>query len=190
MKYRLAPPPDEPGIYAIENETTKKLYVGKAKSLLVRFEAWSKVFRGKAEATSKIFRETVAGTEPADWVFTVLHKCTIEMLDEAENKSIAYVRRTRPDDCLNTIVGRQEVFEKRPAAHMPKSEVYDEDGVPMTRVQIAARLGVTPQAVKKRLWGYRQKGKYEFQITELINPLPPYLKGGYVRREHSPVPRG
>lgn len=168
MKHPIIPPPNACGVYAIKNEKTGATYVGKSANLRQRMSAWRGVFSGTREARSKLIPFAVMDTDPEDWVFIVLHKCQVEELSHLEERAIAYVKQTNPSGCLNTNSGRVLLPSGAHPSMAPKTEVFNEQGEPMTRAQIATRCGVKPQAIKKRLQKLRAEGVTNLNITDLL----------------------
>ena len=168
MKHPIIPPPNTCGVYAIKNEKTGATYVGKSTNLRQRLSAWRGVFSGTREARSKLIPFAIENTDPEDWVFVVLHECGEGELGHLEERAIAYLKRTNPARCLNTNNGRLLLPSGAHHSMAPKTEVYNEQGEPMTRAQIAARCGVKPQAIKKRLQKLRAEGVTSLNITKLL----------------------
>lgn len=104
-------------------------------------------------------------TEPKDWEFIILAEVPPENLNKAENDAIARAQSSAL--CLNGTTARMPVSVEKLEADTALSTVLDENGRPLTRREIAARLGVSPDSVKKRLAAWRLKGKIHWKITDL-----------------------
>lgn len=161
-------PPIVSGIYTLKHKTTGQVYVGQSVNLKRRYFEWKAVFSSKLGATNPLLNGAIQISNPEEWEYSVLIECPPEKLTSTENEVIRRLKEKNPGVCLNgtTPQPKGEMVE-RAEGSISLTEVIDENGQPMTHAQIAARLGVTKQAVKKRLGVWRKKGKNKFNIMEL-----------------------
>lgn len=167
--YPMHSPPETSGIYALKHRTTGQIYVGQSINLRRRYFEWRTVFATKLRATNHSLHGALVGTEPEDWEFIILAQVTPADLNRVEADTIGKLRAARPELCLNgTPETKPNLVVEPQEGSLALSEVLDESGAAMSHAQIASRLGVTKQAVKKRLAAWRRKGKNKITIKDLM----------------------
>lgn len=169
LAYPLTGPSSETGLYIIKNRNTGHVYVGQSVDLRRRYQEWRTVFASGLGATNRALEEIIESTNIEDWDFYVFQTCEKHELNRLEDETITKVRAQIGDKCIN---GTEPKVPRKvtPAltGNVRLSEVIDEQGAVMTYGQVAARCGVTPQSVKKRLAVWRRKGKTRVPIQDLL----------------------
>lgn len=164
--YPLDGPPRLPGVYLLHNKTSGHLYVGQAKNLHRRWLEWRTAFSLKHQIRSAKVYAAAVSTDIADWNFAALIIADPgQDLNVLERRAIDHVQARSPTKVLN--------FEPRPrkTGSTPKTKIVDDSDHSITQAVAANLLGVTPQAVKKRLQNMRAKN-----ITKVkVSGSPPRL---------------
>lgn len=157
--YTITNPPDVPGIYLLKNETTGQLYVGKSVRLKRRYTEWRAAINSNLKLHSTIVGAAIEG----HWTFSVVTTCAEADLNRFEQHAIANLHGSIPDRLLNF----KAPDTSKGAGSVRKSIVTGHNGVPMTYAQIADALGVSGQAIKKRLQVLRGRGINKITLEKL-----------------------
>lgn len=171
--FRIDSPPTRPGTYALRNKTTKQIYIGCSVSLSRRFVEW----RGHIGSKDPVYvrnasiGRAIQASGPQDWEFVVIFEGTHEEALEVERTAVRKLRDTNPELLLNGDSSLPDPSTQRSAppgiSSTAKSIVMGPNG-PMSHGEIAVALGVTKQAIKKRLSAWRKKGKIKISIEDLL----------------------
>ncbi len=169
----MGAPPIHAGLYEIRNTTTQQVYIGKSVNLRRRYSEWKGVWTsGGVGATSQEMIGAIRETPTHDWGFSVL--CDMPGATEAELRvsELAEIHKAmQRGGCLNTIAPEKRLYDTSasvsgPAGNTRKSTILDESGNPMNYAAAARVLGITRQAVKKRLQVWRAKETYSVNIAD------------------------
>lgn len=160
--------PEGCGVYIVRNRTTGQVYVGQSVDLRRRYAEWRATFSSGLGATNRALHGAIEVSNINDWDFVVFELSKKENLNRLEEEVIEKVRAQIGDRCINGTEPKTTRMPSALQASLKLSQVTDESGVLMTNAQVAARCGVTRQAVKKRLAAWRAKGKYNITIRDLI----------------------
>jgi len=156
--YPLSSPPRNSGIYLLKNQATGQLYVGQALDLRRRWLEWRSAFNEKIGVKSKVLLNAIAGTRPEDWTYQVLVEVEQKDLDRLERAAITRLKDRGPL-LLNSL---QSFAAPRRGlggiSDTAKSMIMKPFGGRMSYAEAAIELGITPQAVKKKLQRFRKIG--------------------------------
>lgn len=156
--YPLSSPPRTSGVYLLKNSATGQLYVGQATDLRRRWLEWRSAFTEGIGVKSKTMLDAIKTTQPQDWTYEVLAEVAAADLDRLERHAIARLESKGPL-LLNSLL-----FFSRPqrglggVSDTAKSVIMKAGGGRLSYAEAAVLLGVTPQAVKKKLQKMRKIG--------------------------------
>lgn len=166
MRYSMAAPPKSPGIYALKNTRTGHVYVGQTVDLQRRRMEWIGLFGNGVGRTSKEMMVLAGQTNIKDWEFRVLAEVPREQLTVYETKAISKIRAAIGEKCMNRENNEKKMRVVR-AGNVALSVVTYE-GKRLSHNEIAERLGVSKQAVEKKLRKRRAAGITEMTLGEYM----------------------
>jgi hypothetical protein len=168
-KYPIGSPPETAGLYILTNRKTGQIYIGRSINLRRRYAEWKGALVQRIGVKNKKFFEAIDGSTEDDWEFGILASmpgATDEELAAAEERAILHVTNKRPTAILNGLIPTTKPIGPSEAS-APKSSIIDDNGNEMSYADVAAALGVTIEAVRKRLKKYRSRGVYKIAFSVL-----------------------
>lgn len=168
QSYQMSSPPPSPGIYALHNQKTGKLYIGRSINLRRRYQEWRATLSSGLGVKNYLMLEALDEICPEDWTFNVLlnlPNATDTDLARYEDRAIQKVHHLRPKAVLNATL---PATRERKHHEVPKSVVLGEGGVPVSYKDAAAVLGTSTKQLMKRLKNRRKRGVFEVKLADLI----------------------
>lgn len=172
----ISPIPPHGGVYAIKNNTTGHIYIGRSMALNRRFSEWrhAMVYR-RALKNGPISDLLDADPDLDHWTFNILYEsadATPGMLAQKEDQAIRKARTKVGQLLLNSMLGSSEPLDPSKAScHSTASltTLRDEDGKHISQAAAAKVLGCRLDTLRKRLAVLRKKkGVTEISLPELM----------------------
>lgn len=176
--YPFASPDPIPGLYALSNNVTGQIYIGRSVNLRRRFQEWRGVFTSGVGAKSNQILDTAMNSNPADWSFMVLFESpnTSETeLANLEKRAIQRVYDQQPARVLNTLVPVPDLTRKV-GPRSAKSIIETADGKSVSYAEAAKALGCSTKSLQKRLSKRRASGMTNHKLEDLIALTEKYRK--------------
>lgn len=169
-------PNNVPGIYALRNKSTRRLYVGQTIDLMRRYSEWRAIARGSLGGATAAIRADLTSGNITDWEYLVIEEmpgATRPQLLIAEEKIIFSCRQKYGDSVINADAvpapsGRAvKAANQKGAANKALTKVTYQ-GNEISYAQARELLGSTTKGFQKRLAGYRERGITEVSVELLI----------------------
>lgn len=172
--YPLSPIPSHGGVYAIKNNKTGHVYIGRSIDLSRRFNEWKHAMTyRRALKNGPIADMLEQDPNLAHWTFTILHHdASATMLDLMNREAVAIERlKGLGDKLLNSQGANDPVAGTGLPIKVSRGVVTltDADGNEISQREGAAILGCRVDTLRQRLTNmHKKKGITEISLVELL----------------------
>ncbi len=165
--FPLVGPLDQPGIYAVINNRTGHLYIGRSMSLRRRYAEWKGVFTNGLGCKNQHIQQSLLNGETSDWSFNILFefpKASEGELAAYENRSIRHIYNQSPTKLLNFV---ETPFNIEVKAGPSAKTTLTFRGNAISQTEAAKVLSCNVKTLSKRLYSHREQGRTEVTVEQL-----------------------